>query len=361
MFFLLIFSISSDIDQIDIHFTNPYVITEGGSYNFENCLFETVNQVAISISSGSSKIVLNCDSCTFRDIKTDGDGAAFLSYRILVEVNFHFVCIFNCQAKNRGGAFYYDAYGVSETVHPTFEYMTIGLTECNERITYIVGNSNSNLKINNCNLTNCETYNSEASNGAFLLCDYNSYVNFCSFVGNTNQNCLISYEQSHEASITGITETCNIIQNSYQGGKSLLLVTRQTYNIRNSIIIQNEGEQSIFGSFENGLFNIYDCVIQSTSISGFLTEDCIFIPQSSYYTTHPIAFYRTLQCFADITYYPDQTPFNTPVPTPFRTPSQTQNSDAPSPTPKEPTYISRTGTARNQLLRQQIDRKFQKL
>ena len=79
------------------------------------------------------------------NIDKTGDGTVLCNYGSNCNLHFYLVCITDCKASSRGGAFYYNT--PSHTVNPSFEYMTINNCHCNERVIYSVGNFVSDMSL----------------------------------------------------------------------------------------------------------------------------------------------------------------------------------------------------------------------
>ena len=219
---------------------------------------------------------------------------------VVCDIYFHFVCIDSCSALNRGGAYFHVCMMAG---NPEFYYMTIKNCYSNERVIYTDGDFASTMTYTNCNFTKCFQFRNYHSDGVFLFCNFNTNVKYSTFDCNEAYSSLVSYEQSNDGnSITGITEKCNFVHNNFSDNP-LILITRQQYVFEHTIIKDNSANEYIFGTSNSGTLMISNCILQEFRTSGFVVIDCIIGSSANHYTTHPLNFYKTLGCYADIPYY----------------------------------------------------------
>ena len=308
MLFLL-FSIAFSVDPYTGHKVNTIPINSAETYTIVDCLVETGNNLAISIVGGPS--TLNCRSTTFSNIQRSGDAAVLSNWGAVCNLNFDFVCIADCSASSRGGAFLYQS--TSSTTSLDFNYMTIKNCHSNERVIYTVGNRNSDMTYTNCNFSQCSQYTSSTSAaGAFLFCNYTTNLKYSTFEGNDASVYLISYDLSDSGvSITGVTDTCNIVHNTFTTNP-LIIITRQHYTIQNSIIKDNSEDVTLFATSNSGTLTLSNCIIQQFKTTGFDVTECVIGSSANQNETYALIFYETHKCLADI-------PYMTPLNTPFKT------------------------------------------
>ena len=270
------------------------------SYTFIDCLFQ-ISGIAIEIDGDNSTV--NCIYTTFICPNSGSYGKAIENENRPCDLNLKFVCIADYYSFFHGSAYYFNV--EYEPSNAVFSYMTVKNCNSDERVIYTVGNRDSNMAYTNCNFTQCAQY-SPNENGVFLFCDYNTNIKYSTFEGNEGENYIISYELSgytvDPTLITGVTDKCNIVNNSFSES-SLILVTLQHYTIENTIIKDNIGNGNVFGTLYSGNLTLNNCVIQQFNTAGIEVIDCI-IGSEENYSTYRLRFYQTNECYAELPYSP---------------------------------------------------------
>ena len=302
MFFLLLFFCFSD-EEFGRTFYSTQAVS--GEMTFRNCLFIVENERPLSLSSGCTQ--LNLIQCTFQNTHLsdgyDGSVFSFYGYNNPITINFQFVCIYNCICGGRGGAFCYWMHGESQN-NFSMSYLTINMCQCPYRIIYIVeGYNNPNTyNMKHCNFSQSITFGHDI--GMYLFCNIKTNFGYCSFENNTANRCLLYLEQTNQGySISnGAIDTCNFMSNTISTNELIMFRCQSDYTIQNTIIKENEmSDQTdirIFGLTSSNIL-LVNCKIQTTMISGSITTKDSIISNMLSFTTHPLAFYRTLHCFAE--------------------------------------------------------------
>ena len=274
--------------------TTTFSVNSEGTFNIIHCLFDTGSNLAISIRNSGSAI-LECYSTTFTNINTNADGTALSNDNYNCDLHFSLVCITDCKASSKGGAFYYNT--LSHSVNPSFNYMTINNCYCKEHIIDIDGNSDSDLSFSNCNFTRCSQESSVTD--LFYFWDYYIDIQYSTFEGNIAMNVLIVFAEWSKSYVTSNTKSCNIVYNKYSN-PALLYINKQTCTLSNTIIRDNVGDYEIFGRLNNAQIILFQCTLQPFSTAGYSITSCTI--GSEAYTTYAVTFYQTLGCHAEIPY-----------------------------------------------------------
>ena len=292
---------------------------------FKNCLFTVFNDRAFGISRDSSLYLFHC---TFQNTRLgDADGCVFNIWdQKNFNITFQFVCIYNCSCNKRGGAFIYSHLKTDSKSVISLDYLTVSECSCNNRLIYIVeGTNNRNIyNVKHCNFTQSSVW-SEVELGMYLFCNVQTKFEYCSFEHNNAQNCLLSIEQTEGYSISdGVIDTCNFFQNYIQKNQLIVFTRQEYYTLKNTMIKGNRMNDlsiiTIFGLVDSNII-LENCKIQITSITEGISKSDSEITNMVSVTTHPLVFYQTVHCLAEIPFIsPDFTPISSPISTPFSTP-----------------------------------------
>ena len=317
LFFFLFFGFCEEF----VGFTYNDTQTASGIVTFRNCLFE-FNKQNINMDGNQ---ILNLIQCTFIGANSNKDGAIFRSERNN-QINFKFVCIYRCQAREQGGAFFYKNQNANS--HISMQYVTVCECYSYVRVIYIQGGSDTEIQeISHCNFS--QNFDREENNrndlGIFLLCNIKTNIIFSSFENNTACKCLLSIEKSKDNPIKGgIINNCNFVNNHVRNEQLILFTNQSDYTIKYTIIKGNYGNESfkLFRTVKSTIL-VSQCTTQSFSPSGtaIQTDNCDIRTNMAGATTYTLVFYHTRVCYADNPFItPDITPISTPLITPFSTP-----------------------------------------